>query len=162
MSCTSSKRTCFNTWSLPGCIVPSIICIHCYKIGEALTHIMSVSANEEINKLYKNSLGFSVLVDQQIAKSSKITNYNSSGKYSFLQVPPLSPPSPVLTSLEMSVEVWMSLWAGQWVVETMLISTSSTLPPTLLRPRMEVFWISQLVVSHSMNWLVSWQAMSTT
>ena len=32
--------------------------------------------------------------------------------HSFLQVPPLSPPSPVLTSLKMSVELWMWLWAG--------------------------------------------------
>ena len=77
-----------------------------------------------------------------------------------LQVPPLSQWSPVLTSLEMSVELWMWLWAGLWVVETVLISTSSTLPPMLPRPRMGDFWTSPLPVSHSMNWLVSWQDMS--
>ena len=80
----------------------------------------------------------------------------------FLQILTLSPPSPVLASLRMSVELWMSLWAGHWVVETVLISTSSTLPPMLSRPHMEDFWTSPLSMSHSMNWLVSWQGMSTT
>ena len=46
------------------------------------------------------------------------------------QVPPLSLHSLMLASLEMSVELWMSLWAGHWVVEKVLISTSSTLPCT--------------------------------
>ena len=48
--------------------------------------------------------------------------------------------------------------AGHWVVETVLISTSSTSPPMLLRPRMEDFWTSPLAVSHNVNWLVSWHA----
>ena len=79
----------------------------------------------------------------------------------FLQVPPLFSPSPVLASLKMSVELWMSLWAGHWVVETVLISTSSTSSPMLPKPQIGDFWTSPLVASHNMNWLVSWQAMST-
>ena len=74
-----------------------------------------------------------------------------------LQIHPQSPSSPVLASLRMSVELWMSLWAGHWVVETVLISTSSTLPPTIPGPHMEDFWTSPLPMSH---WLVSWQASS--
>ena len=74
-----------------------------------------------------------------------------------LQIHPQSPFSPVLASLRMSVELWMSLWAGHWVVETVLISTSSTLPPMIPGPHMEDFWTSPLPVSH---WLVSWQASS--
>jgi len=81
--------------------------------------------------------------------------------HSFLQALLLSPSSPVLASLRMSVELSMSLWTGHWVMETVLISTSSTLPPMLSRSRMGDFWTSPLPVSHSMNWLVSWQAMST-
>ena len=79
-----------------------------------------------------------------------------------LQVPLLPLSSPVLTSLRISVELWMLLWAGLWVVETMLISTSSTLSLMLPRPHMGDFWTSPLPVLHNMNWLVSWQAMSTT
>ena len=78
------------------------------------------------------------------------------------QVLPLHPSSPVLASLKMSVELWAWLWAGHWVVETVLISSLSTLPPMLPRPHMGDFWTSPLPVSHNMNWLVSWQAMSTT
>ena len=79
----------------------------------------------------------------------------------FLQALPQPPTSPVLTSLKMSVELWVSLWTGHWVVETVLISTSSTLPPMVPSPHMGDFWTS-LAVSHNMNWLVSWQTMSTT
>ena len=80
----------------------------------------------------------------------------------FLQVLPLSPFSLVLNSPKMAVELWMSLWAGHWVVETVLISTSSEFLPMLPRPHMEDFWTLPLLVSHNMNWLVSWWAMSTT
>ena len=79
----------------------------------------------------------------------------------FRQVHPLFPPSPVLTCLEMAVELWISLWAGHWVVETVLISTSSTLPPMLPRSHMED-WTSLVPVLHSMNWLVFKQTISIT
>ena len=78
-----------------------------------------------------------------------------------LQVHLLSQPSPVLTSLKMVVELWISLWAGHWVVETVLIYTSSTLPPMIPRPHMGDFWTSPQPGSYSMNWLVLCQAMST-
>ena len=68
-----------------------------------------------------------------------------------LQAPPLSPPSLVLTSPELLMELWMSLWAGHWVVESLLISTSSTSPPMLPRPHMGDFSTSPLPVSHNMN-----------
>jgi len=83
-------------------------------------------------------------------------------KYLSLQVSPPSPPSPVLTSLEMVVELWMWLWTWLWMVETVLISTSSTLPPMHPRHHMGDFWTSPLPMPHNMNWQVSWQAMSTT
>ena len=55
---------------------------------------------------------------------------------SFLQFPPppLYPPSLMLASLKMSVELWMSLWTGHWVVETVLISTSSLISITSNAP----------------------------
>ena len=68
-------------------------------------------------------------------------------KSTLLQVHPLSLPSPVLTSLKMSVDLWMSLWAGHWVVETVLISTSLILQPTLPRPHMGEFLKWLLLVS---------------
>ena len=86
--------------------------------------------------------------------------YNYANITYFLQVLLLSLPLPVLNSLKMSVELWMSLWAGHWVVETVLISTSPTLPPMLPRLHMVDFWTSPLPLSHNVNWLVSWQAMS--
>ena len=76
---------------------------------------------------------------------------------SFSQVPLLS------HSLAMTLmKTMLYLWTGHWVVETVLISTSSTLTPMLPRPHMGDFWTSQLPVSHNRNWLVSWQAMSMT
>ena len=80
------------------------------------------------------------------------------------------------------------LWRCQWscechceldtMMETVVMSISSTLPPMLPRPHMGDFWTSPLPESHNMNWphmgdlslpvlhsmngLVSWQAMSTT
>ena len=82
---------------------------------------------------------------------------------SFLQAPLLYPPSLVLASLKISVELWMSLWTGHWVVETVLISTSSTLPPMLPIPPMEDFWTSPLPVSHChINWPAFIQTTSTT
>ena len=53
------------------------------------------------------------------------------GKSTLLQVHPLFLPSLVLNSLKISVELWLSLYTGHWVVETVLISTSSTLPAML-------------------------------
>ena len=80
----------------------------------------------------------------------------------FLQVHPLFPPSPVLTCLEMAVEMWISLWAGHWGMETVLISTSSTLPPRLPRSHMGDLWTSLVPVLHSMNLLVFRQIISIT
>ena len=70
--------------------------------------------------------------------------------------------SPVLICLKLPADLWMWLWTWQWVVETVLISTSSTLPPLLPKSHMVDFWTSLMPVSHNTNWLVSWQAMSTT
>ena len=78
----------------------------------------------------------------------------------FLQVLPLSPPLRVLASLKMSVDLWVSLWAGHWVVERVPISTWSTLLPTILSLHMEDFWISLLPMLHNVNWLVFRQAMN--
>ena len=90
------------------------------------------------------------------------TRSNYCFMFSFLlQVLPLSPFSPLLASLEMAMELWMSLWTGHWLLKTVLISTSSASLPMLPRSHMGDFWTS-LLVSHNKNWLVSWQAMSTT
>ena len=78
--------------------------------------------------------------------------------HSFFQIVPMSSLS-ATASLNLSVELWMSLWTGHWVVEKVLISTSSTLPPMLPRPHMEDFWISPQAVRH---WLVLGLATSTT
>ena len=56
---------------------------------------------------------------------SSVQSYTNKSQVIILQVHPLSPPSPVLTSLKMLVELWMSLWDGHWVMETVLISTTN-------------------------------------
>ena len=61
----------------------------------------------------------------------------------------------------MSMELWMSLWAGHWVVEMALISFVSTLPPTLPRHHTGESLTSWMLAPHSMNWLVFRQAMTT-
>ena len=85
--------------------------------------------------------------------------FSEPSSHSSLQVHPLSPPSPALTSLEMLVELWMWHWAGHWARAVALISTSSTLPPMLPRPLMGKYWMP---ISHSINWLDLWQTLGTT
>jgi len=75
--------------------------------------------------------------------------------------PPLPLLCPVPTPLRISMELWVSIWAGHWVVETVLISTSSTSPSMIPNPHMEDFWTSLMPVLHSVNWQGFRQAMST-
>ena len=98
---------------------------------------------------------FSTLILSKFFKFICVT-FDIQVKLLIFQVHPLSSPSSVF--LKLVVELWMSLLTGHWVVETVLetalISTSSTLPPMLQIHHMEDFWTSPMPVSHSMNWLV--------
>ena len=77
--------------------------------------------------------------------------------HSILQVPPLFPLSPVWGFLRIPIELWVSLWAGHWVVETVLITTWST-----LLPMEEDFWTSAMPAMPAMPAFHCRQATSTT
>ena len=80
-------------------------------------------------------------------KTTNLKYTDIHNKSTLIQVHPLSLLSPVLNSLKISMDLWMSLYTGHWVEETVLISTSLTLQPTLPKPYMMESWTSLLLVS---------------